>query len=60
MTDSFKNTRNPILHPQFHVPDAEGHVFSYGKLYIYGSFDNREDIFCSEEYHVVSTTDLEH
>ena len=29
-----------------------------GKLYIYGSFDDREDVYCSEKYHVVSSTDL--
>ena len=55
----YKNQRNPILPLQYHVPDSEGHVMPDGKLYIYGSFDNREDVFCSEEYHVVSTADME-
>ena len=31
-----------------------------GKLYVYGSFDDREDVYCSEKYHVVSTEDMEH
>ncbi|MBR1497698.1 MAG: family 43 glycosylhydrolase [Oscillospiraceae bacterium] len=55
----FKNQRNPILPLQYHVPDSEAHVMPDGKLYVYGSFDNREDVYCSEEYHVVSTADME-
>ena len=56
----YENQRNPILPLQFHVPDSEAHVMPDGRLYIYGSFDNREDVYCSEEYHVVSTADLKH
>lgn len=54
----YQNQRNPILPLQYHVPDSEGHVMPDGRLYLYGSFDNREDVFCSEEYHVVSTVDM--
>ena len=57
---SFTNRRNPILPLEFHIPDSEAHVMPDGKLYVYGSFDNREDVYCSEEYHVVSTPDMEH
>lgn len=56
----YKNKRNPILPLDVHVPDGEAHVMPDGKLYIYGSYDTREDVYCSEEYHVVSTPDLEH
>lgn len=56
----FKNMRNPVLPLEYHVPDSEAHVMPDGKLYIYGSFDDREDVFCSEKYHVVSTPDMEH
>ena len=56
----FSNRRNPILPLEYHVPDSEGHVMPDGKLYVYGSFDDREDVYCSEKYHVVSTTDMEH
>ena len=42
------------------MPDSEGHVMPDGKLYVYGSFDDREDVYCSEKYHVVSTADMEH
>ena len=54
----FQNQRNPILPVQYHVPDAEAHVMPDGKLYVYGSFDNRNDVFCSSEYHVVFTADM--
>lgn len=56
----FSNRRNPILPLEYHVPDSEGHVMADGKLYVYGSFDDREDVYCSEKYHVVSTADMEH
>ena len=55
-----KNTHNPILPLDIYVPDSEGHVMPDGKLYIYGSYDLLEDVYCSEEYHVVSTPDMEH
>ncbi len=55
-----ENQRNPILPLSVHVPDSEAHVMPDGKLYIYGSFDNRNDVYCSEEYHVVSTADMKH
>ncbi|MDO5422410.1 MAG: family 78 glycoside hydrolase catalytic domain [Eubacteriales bacterium] len=57
---TFTNTRNPILPVKYHVPDGEGHVMPDGKLYIYGSYDDREDVYCSESYYVISTPDLEH
>ena len=56
----FENQRNPILPLRFHVPDSEAHVMTDGRLYVYGSFDNRDDVYCSEEYHVVSTSDMKH
>lgn len=56
----FKNQRNPILPLQHHVPDSEAHVMPDGKLYIYGSYDDRDDVYCSDKYHVVSTPDMKH
>lgn len=56
----FTNKRNPILPIEYHIPDSEGHVMPDGRLYLYGSYDDREDVYCSEKYHVVSTRDLEH
>ena len=48
----YKNKRNPILPLRYHVPD--------GKLYIYGSYDALDTTYCSQEYHVISTEDMEH
>lgn len=56
----FQNTRNPILPLEHHVPDSEAHVMPDGKLYVYGSYDDREDVYCSEKYHVISTPDMKH
>lgn len=56
----YKNTRNPILPLDIHTPDSEAHMMPDGNLYIYGSYDDRENMYCSETYHVVSTGDLEH
>ncbi|HAL74030.1 MAG TPA: xylosidase [Clostridiales bacterium] len=58
MQSIYTNTRNPILPLSFHVPDGEAHVMPDGKLYIYGSYDDWENVFCSEKYHVVSTADM--
>lgn len=58
--EKFINTRNPVLPLKYHIPDSEAHVMPDGKLYIYGSFDDRADVFCSERYYVASTEDMEH
>ena len=56
----YQNQRNPVLPLACHVPDGEAHVMPDGKLYLYGSYDLHSDVYCSEEYHVVSTPDLKH
>ncbi|MCD8153640.1 MAG: family 43 glycosylhydrolase [Clostridiales bacterium] len=56
----YKNKRNPILPLEYHIPDSEAHVMPDGRLYVYGSYDDRDDVYCSEKYHVVSTPDMEH
>ena len=56
----FENTRNPILPLSVHIPDGEAHVMPDGKLYLFGSYDNRDDVYCSSEYHVISTEDMKH
>ncbi len=54
----FDNTRNPILPLDIHIPDSEAHVMPNGNLYIYGSYDNYGNLYCSEKYYVVSTSDM--
>lgn len=55
----FKNQRNPILPLKYHVPDCEAHRMPDGKLYLYGSYDDLDTAYCSQEYHVISTGDME-
>lgn len=50
--------QNPLLPPQWHIPDAEAHAMPDGKLYLYGSCDKNTGNFCSTEYYVASTADL--
>ncbi|WP_461172737.1 family 43 glycosylhydrolase [Arthrobacter sp. Z1-9] len=52
------NARNPVLPLDFHLPDCEAHVMPDGRLYLYGSYDNSEQRYCSNEYRVVSTPDM--
>lgn len=56
----FNNTRNPILPLDIHIPDGEAHVMPDGRLYIYGSYDDCDNMYCSEKYRVASTEDMEH
>ncbi len=56
----YENQRNPILPLDVHIPDSEAHVMPDGRLWVYGSYDTREDVYCSEEYHPVSTPDMRH
>ena len=56
----YTNRRNPVLPVSLHVPDGEAHVMPDGGLYIYGSYDDRENEYCSGRYFVVSTSDMEH
>lgn len=53
----FENCRNPVLPPSICIADGEAHVFSDG-LYVFGSWDQYADDYCSEEYCVVSTKDM--
>jgi arabinoxylan arabinofuranohydrolase len=50
--------RNPVLPPEMHVPDPEAHVMPDGRLYVYGSWDQYDDAYCSKQYRVFSTSDL--
>ncbi|MBP2655641.1 MAG: xylosidase [Firmicutes bacterium] len=54
----FKDCRNPVLPADLYIPDAEAHVMPDGKVYVYGSWDQEEDIFCSKEYRVFSSANM--
>jgi arabinoxylan arabinofuranohydrolase len=51
-------SRNPVLPPDICIPDGEAHAMPDGRLYVYGSYDQHDDVLCSAEYRVVSTKDL--
>lgn len=54
----YENSRNPVLPLNHHFPDSEAHVFSDGKLYLYGSYDVYNSWYCSDILKVVSTADM--
>lgn len=50
--------RNPVLPPLHHIPDGEARVMPDGRLYVFGSYDTMDNWYCSDRYHVVSTSDF--
>lgn len=58
--EKFTNTHNPLLPPEWHMPDGEAHRMPDGRLFVYGSFDDGKHIYCSDRYYAVSTSDMEH
>lgn len=54
----YHSSHNPILPPELCIPDAEAHVFG-DRLFLYGSHDQTPGRYCSEDYHVISTADME-
>ena len=54
----FQNCRNPVLPVDIHIPDGEAHVMPDGRVYVYGSWDQHEDTYCSRDYRVVSSADM--
>jgi len=51
-------SQNPIVPPGVYVADPSAKVWGSGKLYVYGSRDERPDYYCSKSYHVLSTKDM--
>lgn len=54
----FKDCRNPVLPVDLHIPDPEAHVMPDGRVYVYGSWDQEENIYCSKEYRVISSDNM--
>lgn len=54
----FKDCRNPVLPTNLHIPDPEAHVMPDGRVYVYGSWDQEENIYCSKEYRVFSSENM--
>ena len=51
---------NPIVPPGIHIADPSAHVWQDGRLYVYGSTDEKPNHYCSYHHDVVSTADLIH
>ena len=50
---------NPILPPQFYIPDVEARQWEDGIVYLYGSSDKGGgNSYCSHEYHVFGSADM--
>ena len=54
----YKDCRNPVLPPHICIPDPEAHVMPDGRVYVYGSWDQEEKVFCSQEYKVLSSANM--
>jgi arabinoxylan arabinofuranohydrolase len=50
--------QNPIVPPGIYIADPSAHQWNDGKIYIYGSRDEKPGYFCSWNYHVLSSSDL--
>ena len=53
------SAQNPISPMGVYIPDPSARVFD-GRMYIYGSLDVKDDDYCSDHYHVLSSDDLCH
>jgi arabinoxylan arabinofuranohydrolase len=54
----YKDCRNLVLPTNLHIPDPEAHVKPDGRVYVYGSWDQEENIYCSKEYRVISSENM--
>ena len=52
------SAQNPISPQGVYIADPTARVDSDGQLYIYGSLDESPDYYCSQRYHVLSSSDL--
>ncbi|MDI4647110.1 family 43 glycosylhydrolase [Cohnella hashimotonis] len=54
----YNDCRNPVLPPNLCIPDPEAHVMPDGRVYVYGSWDQEGNHFCSREYRVISSENM--
>ncbi|WP_160720605.1 family 43 glycosylhydrolase [Bacillus sp. USDA818B3_A] len=54
----YKDCRNPVFPTNLHIPDPEAHVMPDGRVYVYGSWDQEKNIYCSKEYRVFSSENM--
>lgn len=56
----FLNAQNPIVPPGVYIADPSAHVWEDGRMYVYGSWDESPNYYCSHYYKVLSSDDLIH
>ena len=56
----WKGEEDYLLPPKWgiYIADPEAHVID-GKIYVFGSLDGKEGVFCSEKYIFISSEDME-
>jgi len=54
----YYDCRNPVLPPDLHIPDPEAHVMPDGRVYVYGSWDQSDQHYCSHQYRVISSANM--
>ena len=52
------SAQNPISPQGVYIADPTARVDSDGRLYVYGSLDESTDYYCSQRYHLLSSSDL--
>ena len=52
------SAQNPISPQGVYIADPTARFDSDGRLYVYGSLDESTDYYCSQRYHVLSSSDL--
>jgi arabinoxylan arabinofuranohydrolase len=50
--------QNPISPPGIYIADPSARVMPDGKMYVYGSWDESRNYYCSKKYHVLSSSNL--
>ncbi len=55
---SYVTAQNPICPPGVYIADPSAHVWTDGKLYVYGSRDESPDYYCSYDHWVLATNNL--
>lgn len=54
------NAQNPISPAGVFIPDPSAKLGPDGKMYVYGSLDIENGRYCSDSYHLLSSSDMVH
>lgn len=59
LSAQFLLAQNPISPPGIYIADPKARIWNDGKLYVYGSADESCSFWCSHNYHVLVTEDMQ-